>query len=201
MSKKIVVWGNESAQVDKVAQEFRIQGNHVYSCVGESKETIQVVMKEEEQVDILVLCPSMKAEQDSKIGIMHDYTKIGDILEKNIIGAKQIVDEMLPMLRKSHIKRIALLTSKESSIRLNDRVDNYAWHMSLAALNMMMTIEFNILRDEGFTFRVFCIDDENVMDAYQYINASFSYHPKWQAKRSEENRIVMRNTRFEEVTW
>lgn len=233
MTKIIFVYGAENPAARKLIEDFYRDGHRVYAGVtGNNKETIEAIRKncqdvtafminpadissvkkaadyireKEGHLDILVLSSEKRCTDDGEIGKIHDYEEIMKVYDFNVNGAFKTIQTFLPLLRLGNTKRIAFLNRAESSINWCLNTVNYAYHMSLASINMMLKIYFNALRPEGFTFRNYCWDeDENgkrlIMPARDYILRDF-YNEPHEAFRSEENRLVMRDSFHREIPW
>ena len=130
-----------------------------------------------------------------------DYKKLCENYEQCAIGLLREVNNALPLMQDGK-KRLCFITDIESSVNRTASSEN--WEKSvLAACNMAIATLFNRLNPEGFTFRVFAVEDfekENAAYAMQYFLSDRSFE-EVSAKHSDENRIVMRNRQEQEIAW
>lgn len=84
-----------------------------------------------------------------------DYAGIGRTLDVNAVGPIRVVEAFLPLVDASPLKRLCFVSSEAGSITRSRRTASYGYCMSKAALNMAVTILFNDLRPQGYTFRVY----------------------------------------------
>lgn len=233
MCKNVFVYGAENPAAIKLIEDFSKSGHCVYAgftandrkaidLVREIDENIGVciinpadppsfhnaadsVRDKEGYLDILVLSAEKRCAGDGEIGDTHNYEEMLNVYDFNVNGVYKSIQTFLPLLRLGSTKRIAFLSHKSSSINLCGKTDDYAYHMSLAAINMMLKIYFNALRPEGFTFRIYCAGEEGegkglAMSAKEYILRGL-YYDLNEAFRSEENRLVMRDCFHREIPW
>ena len=157
-----------------------------------------------EGIDLLILNIDDKPIDDRRcITDSLNYEEMQKTYDTITLKTLRLVACYLPFLEKGKLKRIALVNSIESSNNITNAIDGFAYSMSKAALNMMMSILMNRYRPEGYTFRVFCLDGciENEGEyAVQYFLHDRSYEPD-DLKHSDENRLVMRNALEREYPW
>jgi NAD(P)-dependent dehydrogenase (short-subunit alcohol dehydrogenase family) len=84
-----------------------------------------------------------------------DYAEMLRLFEVNALGPLRVVEALLPLLDQGEMKRLCFVSSEAGSITRNYRKSWFGYNMSKAALNMAVSIFFNRLREEGFTFRVY----------------------------------------------
>ncbi len=165
------------------------------------KEAMQCIGREQGKIDMLVLSAGRHCACDGKITERHDYEKLMDVLDENVIGTLEVVKSATDLLRVGGGKRIALLTERDSGINLTRRESDYGYFMSLAALNMMEKVLFNTFRPEGFTFRCYAADGIGGMSPESYLLSNLCDDPEDAYIHSDENRIVMRNRKLCELPW
>ena len=179
-------------------------GSKVYTLRG-IEDDIQAVLDEirekEGKLDMLLIGADERIPADGEAG-GHDCEALLSVLAAQIDRTQSAISRALPYLRAGEMKRIGIVTKKESSVRcVKDRQD-YGRHMAWAGINMVGRIYFNLLRPEGFTFRVFCGEAEDGgMPAGAYLLGGWSYDPKEPYGHSDENRYVMRDSRLNEIPW
>ncbi|MDD2960372.1 MAG: hypothetical protein PHR92_17965 [Lachnospiraceae bacterium] len=230
MNEKVLVVGAEWPLAWKTAKEFKEKGYQVYAAIsnGDCRRMQEFIsMDTNIEISELPMSDHKKletciAELKNRIGVLdyliiqedcgheaiqapapNDYDKIENTLSHYVCGVKALIDGMVPIMRNSLTKRIALLSGEISSVNLTDATSGYEFHLSQTALHMMLHIYFNLLRPEGFTFRCACFPDNGRtgVSPCQYITCSFSYDERDPYCHSEENRIVMRDACFREIPW
>lgn len=153
---------------------------------------------------VIAVDPSWDGE-DGPVGSMHDYDKMADRISAGIHEAVRAAEIFLPSLEAGEGKRIAFLTSSCGSIRNCRDREQFVSHMILAGIHMQAKLMFNRLRRDGYTMRLFAADggetDVQTICAGEYFTMNFCYDEKEPWIHSEENRLVMRNDRFEEIPW
>lgn len=84
-----------------------------------------------------------------------DYAEMHRLYDVNALGPLRVIDAFLPLCQASTFKRLAFVSSESGSINRCTRDSWYAYCMSKTALNMAVSMLFNRLKAEGFTFRVY----------------------------------------------
>lgn len=198
-----VVYDASMAQAQKAADWLEARGCEVLRLTGKERELSGIPAA----VDLLVIEADVSCRTlDGAIGTGHDYEEVAALVSDRICDVTEMIDRCLPALYAGEGKRIAFLTESASSVRECRDRDGYARHMILAGLNMQAKILFNRLRKEGFTMRCFAADscaakDRQILDAGSYLWMDFSYDEKEPYIHSEENRFVMRDGEFREISW
>lgn len=83
------------------------------------------------------------------------YDDMLKVYSVNSLGGMRVVEAFLPLLDKSEYKRLCFVSSEAGSIARSYRTTGYGYCMSKSALNMAISMMFNHLRPEGYTFRVY----------------------------------------------
>lgn len=152
------------------------------------------------RLDILILGTAERIS-DGAVGLGHDYERFTDVLTKNVMLCRSMIEVFQPLLEKG-MKRIACITEKESSNSWSEGSADLAYSASLAAVNMLGRMMFNRLRPSGFTFRWFCdADMPGGMSAAEYITSALCFDPKEPYTHSDENRFVLRDAYLREISW
>lgn len=157
-----------------------------------------------EPIDLLVVAADTSYEgADGPVGSQHDYDDMADVISRRIYEAGQVVEDCLPALEKGQGKRIAFLTEECGSIRLCQDKDQFVKHMILAGMNMRAKGLFNLLRKDGYTMRCFAVDTEGKkpISAGAYVDMDLCYDEKEPYIHSDENRFVLRDGNFTELSW
>jgi len=84
-----------------------------------------------------------------------DYASILETLSVNALGALRVVESFLPAISPSALRRLCFVSSEAGSVRRSHRRSWFGYAMSKCALNMGVSILFNDLRPDGFTFRLY----------------------------------------------
>lgn len=158
-------------------------------------------------VDMLVIAVDASWDkEDGPVGSGHDYEAMADRISAAIYEVPRAVEAFLPSLEAGQGRRIAFLTRRCGSIQgCRDR-EQFVSHMILSGIHMQAKLLFNRLRKDGYTMRLFAADEEEkesgqLISAGEYFAMDFCYDEKEPYIHSEENRLVMRNGRFEEIAW
>jgi NAD(P)-dependent dehydrogenase (short-subunit alcohol dehydrogenase family) len=72
----------------------------------------------------------------------------------NTLGPLRVVEAFLPLMQQGR-KRLCTFSSETGVIALMQRVKDFPYALSKAALNMEMHMLFKTLRPRGYTFRLF----------------------------------------------
>ena len=210
MKNIILVIENGNSLAVKAAQQFEADGDVVFRCErypdeNQREQLVEQLTQLEGRLDLL-LFGAGSPEADGVIGSGHDTAQLLDCVSDAIYGMQEAVEAMLPLLRKSTMKRIGMITYRCSSIGYCENRKDFGRHMSLAGLNMEGKLFFNRLRPEGFTFRWYCAQEEETSGeegicAAEYMKLGLCCDEKEPYIHSDENRLVMRDRHFREIPW
>jgi NAD(P)-dependent dehydrogenase (short-subunit alcohol dehydrogenase family) len=84
-----------------------------------------------------------------------DYAEMHRVYDVNALGPLRVVEAFLPLTAQSTLKRLCFVSSEAGSIARSTRQAWYGYCTSKAALNMIVKNTFNLLRPEGYTFRLY----------------------------------------------
>lgn len=84
-----------------------------------------------------------------------DFALMQTVYAVNSIGPLRMTEAFLPLMGGDGMKRLCYVSSEAGSIGRSHRNGWYGYCMSKAALNMGVSILFNDLRPDGFTFRLY----------------------------------------------
>ncbi|MGC9347598.1 MAG: SDR family NAD(P)-dependent oxidoreductase [Anaerolineae bacterium] len=109
-----------------------------------------------DQIDLLinnagVISPTMYRSIEEP----QDYDEIHRMYDVNALGPLRVVDGLLSLTDAGTLKRLCFVSSEASSINRCRRDSWYGYCMSKTALNMAVSMLFNRLRPEGYTFRLY----------------------------------------------
>ncbi len=157
------------------------------------------IEREAGKLDILVL--GISPTEDGPAGAPRDYDAMLQTMTDNLYGCRAWMEACLPLLEKG-MKRIAAITTAESSNSWSTGSADLTHSASLAALNMLGKIYFNRLRHQGYTFRWYCHSDSpGGMCAAEYISSALCYDEKQPYIHSDENRFTLRDAYLREISW
>lgn len=84
-----------------------------------------------------------------------DYDAMHRMYDINALGPLRVVEAFLPLMERGEMKRLCFVSSEAGSINRCRRKGQYGYCMSKTALNIGVSILFNRLRPQGYTFRVY----------------------------------------------
>jgi hypothetical protein len=214
------LFGSEATVSNQIAKELREKDWIVYE-MNRTNCTESAIIKSAEEIrcslsylDMLILGYD---EELSAIDLLKDpenFQKAGEKYEQSINLNLMVVHYLLPFLDAGNGKRICYVNTGDSSNNLCRDYGNYLSHIVGAALNMQAVILKNRLQPEGYTFRIYCLQEGNENNhqvglkdcenagkyAVHYFTQDRSYDPNSEV-HSDEKRLVMRNEEGREVPW
>ena len=201
MKDIVLVAGTKWKEAAEAADWFKQHGAVVYELSSaddaECTQTLEAV-RQEGKLDYLIV---QATERGASVFGCLDYRDISQVFEHGLIAAYELIEAFLPFLRQGK-KRLCLITSADTSTRDPKETQDFAFAMTQASLHMLWKLYFNRLRPEGFTFRCFCPNpDGSGISAGEYMHMEFCYDEREEYIHSEENRIVMRDGYFREISW
>lgn len=204
MKEIVLIAGTCFPEAAGTAEWFRQHGAVVYemtTAAGEAERAKALeAIQAEGKLDYLIVQATHRGGNVQPLGQL-DCEDISRVFDQGVNGAHELVEAMLPFLRQGK-KRLGLITSAETSTREPGETEDFAYAMTQAGLHMLWKLYFNKLRPEGFTFRVFCPNEDGTgLCAGQYMHMDFCYDVREEYIHSEENRIVMRDGWMREISW
>ena len=204
MSEIVLIAGTCFEEAKKTADRFRELGASVYELPTANDATARdAVLKEiekEGKLDYLIIQAKYRSSKAPALGSL-DYTEMLQLYDKNVCDTFDLVEASLPLLSKGK-KRLGLITDASTSIREVTETTDYGYAMAKAGLHMLWKIYFNKLHPEGYTFRCFSPNSGGSgISATEYMRMDFCYDDRENFLHSEENRLVMRDGWFREITW
>ena len=138
-----------------------------------------------------------------------DYAEMQRLYDTNALGALRVVEAFLPLMDQGALKRLCFVSSEAGSIGGAERTSWYGYCMSKAALNMGTRLLFNLLRPEGYTFRVYhpgwvrsYIGGSKNMEAQlEPEEAAVPALAYFLQGRDDEDRLVLRDWQGTEWPW
>ncbi len=127
----------------------------------------------------------------------------------NAVGPLRVVHALLPLTDRGSMKRQCIVSSEAGSISRSYRKSVYNYCMSKAALNMGVSILFNHLRPEGYSFRLYhpgwirsyMSGKKNLEADLEPEEAAAKALPFFLSPRPDEDRLVMVDFQGEEWPW
>jgi NAD(P)-dependent dehydrogenase (short-subunit alcohol dehydrogenase family) len=176
------------------------------------KAAAQTVAGAADHVDLIVnnagvISPAMYRT----IREAQDYVEMHRLFDVNALGALRVVEAFLPLTDRSALKRLCFVSSEAGSITRSHRDAWFSYCMSKAALNMAVSILFNHLRPQGYTFRVYhpgwmrtyMSGEKNPqadMEPEEAAGYALAYFLT-DLPREQEDRLVMRDWQGNEWPW
>ena len=172
-------------------------------AVGDSAVTIDVVIN---NAAILGL-PTV--ENSIRDGL--DYQRMMETISVNAAGPLRVVQAVLPFMRAEGRRRLCFVSSEAGSVSRSRRTDFYGYCMSKSALNMGVSILYNDLRRDGFTFRIYhpgwirsyMFGEKNLdaaLEPEEAAAAALGYFLNENGS-VDENRLILRDFEGEEWPW
>ena len=182
MKHNIILAGGTNLYTKNLETELEKLGHHIIT--------------DGETADMLLFCiDPAECKRD-------DYEELLDNYEKYALGLISAVNEYLPLLERGNTKRLCFLTMLRSSINHVSEAEH--WERIIAAsCNMAIRILFNRLSREGFTFRVFGVEDfseDSASYAVEYFLQDRSLEVESDL-HSDEKRLVLRDKYEKEYAW
>ncbi len=148
-------WPELSALAGRFPQALRIVPLDV-SSLDSALAAAGSVAEATDQLDLLinnagVISPVM----NRTIREAPDYAEMHRLYDVNALGPLRVVQAFLPLMDRGAMKRLCFVSSEAGSIARSHRKAWFDYCMSKAALNMGVSILFNHLRPEGYTFRLY----------------------------------------------
>jgi NAD(P)-dependent dehydrogenase (short-subunit alcohol dehydrogenase family) len=84
-----------------------------------------------------------------------DYAEIHRLYDVNAVGPLRVAEVFMPLLDRGALKRLCFVSSEAGCITRSHRKAWFSYCMSKTALNMAVSILFNHLRPDGYTFRLY----------------------------------------------
>lgn len=179
----------------------------------------RAVMTAVDRVDLIINNAGVNSPtRERSIREPQDYVEMHRLYDVNAIGPLRMVQAFLPLTDPSPMKRLCFVSSEAGSINRCTRTSWYGYCMSKAALNMAIRLLFNVLRPEGYTFRVYhpgwirsyirgVKGTEGDLEPEQAAVPALAYFLRDRAAdahneaRSDEDRLVMRDWQGREWPW
>ena len=116
----------------------------------------EAVARETDSLDVLINNAGI-ASRSGMNGIRkeQDYEAMLETYNVNALGGLRMVEAFLPLLDRGQGKRLCFVSSEAGSVARSHRKEMFGYCMSKSALNMGISILFNDLREQDYTFRVY----------------------------------------------
>ena len=124
--------------------------------VDSVRRAAEAVGRVTERIDMLINNAGVTSPTlERTIREPQDDAEMRRLYDVNAMGPLRVVEAFLPLTDRSAMKRLCFVSSEAGSINRCERRAWYGYCMSKAALNMGVAILHNLLRPEGYTFRVY----------------------------------------------
>jgi len=179
----------------------------------------RAVMGAVDRVDLLVNNAGVSSPTLGRsIREPQDYTEMHRMYDVNAVGPLRMVQAFLPLTDQSAMKRLCFVSSEAGSINCCTRTAGYGYCMSKTALNMAVRMLFNVLRPDGYSFRVYhpgwlrsymrgTKSTEGDLEPEQAAVPALAYFLRDRAAdphnptRCDDDRLVMRDWQGREWPW
>jgi NAD(P)-dependent dehydrogenase (short-subunit alcohol dehydrogenase family) len=174
------------------------------------KSAAQIVSQHTDKVDLLINNAGVNSPTNRRsIRENLDFAEMHRLYDVNALGALRVVEAFVPMTDRSEFKRLCFVSSEAGSITKSYRTAWYGYCMSKSALNMAISILFNQLRPESYTFRVYHPGwVRSYMGGKKNINADMEPEeaaekaiPIFLGSRENEDKLVLVDYQGQEWPW
>lgn len=180
--------------------------------IESAKAAARMVQGECEALDTLIHNAGIIGKyEETHIRDGQNYEAILRQFDINALGALRVTEAFIPLLDGGSGKRLCYVSSEAGSIGANSRTAWFGYCMSKSALNMGVSILFNDLRPDGYTFRLY---HPGWMRTYMHgeKNLAATFEPDEAAVPAlqyflsengavDEDRLVLRDNTGEEWPW
>jgi NAD(P)-dependent dehydrogenase (short-subunit alcohol dehydrogenase family) len=115
----------------------------------------KVIKQATDCLDMIISNAGIHGRLESEQPMKTNYEHMMHIYNVNSIGTVRLVENLIEMMECSEIKRLCIVSSEAGSITKAERVDNFSYCMSKAALNMYAKLIHNRLHKEGYSIRLY----------------------------------------------
>ncbi len=169
----------------------------------------KTVARHAERLDLIVNNAGIISDTSGRtLREAQDYGEMHRLFDINTLGPLRVVEALLPLMDASELKRLCFVSSEAGSIGRSRRTSWYGYCMSKTALNMAVSILFNHLRPEGFTFRLYhpgfmrsYMHGQKNMNATLEPEEAAGYALGYFLSQQDEDRLVLRDYKGEEYPW
>ena len=121
-----------------------------------AQEAAIFVAQQVPAVDVLINNAGILTRSNTRsIREEQSYSDMHTDFDINALGPLRVIEAFLPLMEKSSIRRLCVVSSEAGSIAASTRKAWFGYCMSKAAVNMAMKNLFNELRPQGYTFRLY----------------------------------------------
>jgi len=126
------------------------------ASIESAREAARLAAVVVDHVDVVINNAGVSSRaMHAPISEPQDYGEIHRLFDVNALGPLRVVEAFLPLVEAGELRRLCFVSSEAGSINRCERKGWYGYCMSKAALNMGVSGLFNLLRPEGYTFRVY----------------------------------------------
>lgn len=203
----------EWSQLDELREQYPDRLTVVSLDVADEaivQQAAETVGQTVDRIDLLinnagVTSPTMRRTIEEE----QDWDEMHRMYNVNALGPLRVVDAFLPLTARSEMKRLAFVSSEAGSINRAERVSWYGYCTSKTALNMAVSMLFNRLRREGYTFRLYhpgwvrsyMGGKKNTQADLEPEEAAVPAIAYFLRDRADEDRLVLRDYEGQEWPW
>jgi NAD(P)-dependent dehydrogenase (short-subunit alcohol dehydrogenase family) len=126
------------------------------SSIDSARQAAAITAHTTDRVDMVINNAGILSPNNEKtVREPQDYAAMHREFDINTLGPLRMVEAFLPLLDHSDFKRLCFVSSEAGSIGKSTRTGWYGYCMSKAALNMAVKNLFNLLRPDGYSFRLY----------------------------------------------
>jgi NAD(P)-dependent dehydrogenase (short-subunit alcohol dehydrogenase family) len=177
------------------------------------QEMARLIGGDVERVDLLINNAGINADtRERTLRQEPDHEEMMYLYNVNALGPLRVVEALLPLMDQGEGKRLCFVSSEAGSIARSKRKAWYSYCMSKAALNMGVKNLFNLLRPEGYTFRLYhpgwmrsyiggSKGTEAPLEPEEAAVPALAHFLEQYADPAAEDRLAMKDWRGEEWPW
>ena len=178
--------------------------------IDSARAAARIVSEKADHLDLLinnagVISPAMS----HTIREPQDYAEMHRLYDVNSLGPLRVGEAFLPLMDQGALKRLCFVSSEAGCISRSHRQSWFGYCMSKTALNMAVSILFNHLRPEGYTFRLYhpgwvrsyMSGSKNLKADLEPEQAAAKALPFFLGEREDEACLVMVDYQGQEWPW
>jgi NAD(P)-dependent dehydrogenase (short-subunit alcohol dehydrogenase family) len=180
------------------------------SSIDSALAAAQSVSEKTDHIDLLINNAGViSQEMQRNIREPQNYSEMHRLYDVNSLGPLRVLEAFLPLIDRGELKRLCFISSEAGCITRSHRKSWFGYCMSKTALNMAVSILFNHLRPEGYTFRLYhpgwvrsyMGGSKNMEADLEPEEAAEKALPFFLGARQDEDRLVMVDYQSQEWPW
>lgn len=176
------------------------------NSVQEARATVE---KHVDSIDLVILNAAMnRSHQIQSIHQDLDFESMQMEVNTNAIGSLRVVHAFLPLIEKSHLRRLCFVSSEAGSIGASKRTGWFGYCMSKAALNMAVKNLHNDLHPQDYSFRLYhpgylrtYMSGQKNMDAHMEPEEGAAHALRYFLQSEEPATLCLRDWQGNEYPW